>query len=95
MKSFFSHAGIAALIFFALIFLPHPIAAAMGGILYYLGREGLDAQFSTGLPKSETTFMPFMPWTWPKQMLLDVLGPIIATGLLAAYWIFFNPFMFF
>lgn len=89
MKSFFAHGGITALIFVLLVFLPIPYAAALAGILYYVGREGRDAQYASGLSKNDTMFMPFMPWTWPQQMILDVAGPIIVAGACIGLWVTF------
>lgn len=77
MNSFLIHGLLAALMFWIVIWLPPVVTAALVGIFYYLGREGLDAQIATGLSKKLTPFLPFQIWAWPLQMLLDVLGPIV------------------
>lgn len=77
------HAAIALAAFFPLAFLIGPAGAALVGIVAYWSREGAEAQWAARRPKGETWWMPWAPWTWPRQMRLDAGVPALA--MLAAW----------
>lgn len=85
-----AHAGVALALFLAATVVGNPAAGAAAGSLLYFGREGAEAQRATGRPKADVWFVPFTPWLWPRQMVLDWLVPtaavLVAWGALA--WLF-------
>lgn len=84
----FIHALITLVAFVPLALWIGPTGAALVGIVAYWGREGAEAQRATRLPKSETWWMPWAPWTWQRQMQLDLLGPVLAMlAARLAWWV--------
>ncbi len=79
------HGLIAAALFLLFVPLAGP-GAGLAGAWFYLGREGAEAQRATGRPKSETAFLPFMPWRWPAQMQRNALVPCAVSLALAIAW---------
>ena len=66
-----------------------PDGAALVGIVAYWSREGAEAQWAARRPKGETWWMPWAPWTWQRQMQLDLIGPAVAmVGARVAWWWF-------
>ncbi len=83
----FVHAGIALAVFVPVALLFGPAAGAMLGLGGYWMREGTEAQYATRRPKSETWWVPFAPWRWPDQMLLDFAAPALAVTAAWAGWV--------
>jgi hypothetical protein len=81
-----AHAGVALALFVPLAAVFGPAAGAVAGILLYFGREGAEAQRATGRPKADVWYVPFTPWVWPRQMVLDWLAPTAAVLVAALLW---------
>lgn len=86
MTSALAHAAVALALFVPLALLFGPAAGAAFGAAVYLGREGAEAQRATGQPKADTWWVPFAPWTWPRQMVLDAAAPALVVLLAAVAW---------
>ncbi len=80
------HTAAALAVFLPLALLFGPAAGAAFGAAYYFGREGAEAQRATGRPKAETWWIPFTPWTWPRQMVLDAAVPAFVLVVVATAW---------
>jgi hypothetical protein len=91
MKLPLTHALLAAGVFIPFALVGQPVAGAVAGVAYYLGREGAEAQYADPRPKSEDWMVPFLPWTWPRQMILDAGVPAaVSAALVAAYFVLFG-----
>ena len=80
------HAAIALAWFVPLALVFGPAAGFAFGAAYYFGREGAEAQRATGRVKAEVWWVPFTPWAWPRQMVLDAAVPAIIVLVAAVLW---------
>jgi hypothetical protein len=87
LPSFLSHPLIAFAFFLPFALLGNPMAGAAAGAFYYLGREGAEAQAADPRPKAKDQLLPFTPWAWPRQMILDAAVPAAVVILLAAVFL--------
>lgn len=81
------HALVALAFFLPFAILGNPVAGAAAGAFYFFGREGLDAQISAGRSKSSVPFLPFKPWRWPRQSIVDSVFPAVAVTIAAVIWL--------
>lgn len=87
------HAAVALALFLPLALAFGPAAGAAAPIGLYYGREGAEAQRAKRLPKADTWWLPFTPWAWPRQMILDAAAPAAAVLLAAAFWHQLDPIL--
>ena len=66
-----------------------PAAGFFAGFMPYWGREGVESQHASRLPKAETWWMPWAPWVWPREMQLNAAAPLLACAVAWAVWEYF------